>query len=102
MIVFATKGYVKWMAVLIILGGSFAGLQLGVYATRYVSSMKIRLLVALFLFIIVVSILLKQVNKVTLSSYLLLGSACLLSFTILLLLMKRGLAQILNKSNSQS
>jgi len=102
MIVYANKGYAKWMAVLIILAGSFVGLQLGVYATRYVPSMKIRLLFALFLFTIVVSILLKQINKVTLSSYLLVGSACLLSFTILLLLMKRRLAQILNKSNSQS
>jgi len=102
MMVYAIEGNVEWMAVLIILAGSFAGLQLGVYATRYVPSMKIRLLFALFLFIIAVSILLKQINKVTLSSYLLVGSACLLSFTILLPLMKRRLAQMLNKSNPQS
>ena len=38
----------EWIAALIILAGSLIGVQLGVYATKYVTGMKIKILFALF------------------------------------------------------
>lgn len=101
-IVYALAGKVEWISVLIILAGSFIGVPVGVSATRYVSAMKIRLLFALFLFSIAISIFLKQINWVTLSTYLMACSAFLISLAILLPLMKRRRGQELPKANLPS
>jgi hypothetical protein len=51
--------------------------------------MKIKILFALMLFAIAVSVFLKQIDIVTISSYLVGGSACVLSLAILLPLGKK-------------
>jgi hypothetical protein len=99
MIVFSMEGYVKWMVVLILLAGSFFGIQLGAHAARLVTSIRIRLLFALFLLFIAFSILLKQIKMVTLSSYLLVCSACSLSLVILFLLLRSLWARRSDRTN---
>jgi uncharacterized membrane protein YfcA len=102
MIVYSIEGYVKWMVVLTLLAGSFFGIQLGAHAARHVISIRTRFLFALFLLFIAFSILLKQIKMITLSSYLLVGSACLLSLAILFLLLRSLLVQQLKRRNSSS
>jgi hypothetical protein len=87
--IYALTGNVQWVPGLIILGGSIIGVQCGVYATEYVRGMKIKILFALMLFAIAVSVFLKQIDIVTISSYLVGGSACVLSLAILLPLGKK-------------
>jgi uncharacterized membrane protein YfcA len=88
-ILYAMERTVEWISVLILLAGSVVGVQVGAYATKYMTPTKIRVLFALFLFMVAISILLKQINMMTLSSYLLLGSAFSLSIAILFPLIKR-------------
>ena len=78
-----------WMAGLIILAGAIIGVYCGVYATEYATGMKIKILFALLLFVVAASVFLKQINMVTTSMYLVVGSACTLSLVILLPLGKR-------------
>lgn len=87
--VYALTGNVQWVAGLIILAGSIIGVQCGVYATEYVTGMKIKILFALMLLVVAVSVFLKQMNIVTISSYLVVGSACVVSLAILLPLRKK-------------
>ena len=82
--VYALAGRVEWLEALIILAASLIGVQLGVYATKYVTGMKIKILFALLLFVVAISVFLKQINMVTISSYLVVSSACVLCLTILL------------------
>ena len=82
--VYALAGYVEWITALIILAGSLLGVQLGVYATKYVTGTKIRVLFAMLVFVVAVSVFLKQMNMATISSYLLMSAACALCFAILL------------------
>ena len=83
-IVYAAAGRVEWLEALIILAGSLIGVQLGVYATKYRTGMKIRVLFAVLLFFVAISVFLKQINMVTMSGYLMIGSACALCLAILL------------------
>jgi uncharacterized membrane protein YfcA len=82
--VFALAGYVEWITALIILAGSLIGVRLGVYATNYVTGMKIRVLFALMVLAVGVSVFLKQINMATISSYLVMISACALCLVVLL------------------
>jgi len=91
--VYAIGQYVEWIPALIILGGSFIGVQLGVYATKYVTGMKIKVLFALLLLVVAVSVSLKQMNMATFSSWLILSSACVLCLAILFPLGKNLLAR---------
>lgn len=86
--VYAVAGYVEWIAALIILAGSLIGVQLGVYAIKYVTGMKIKILFALLLWVVAVSVFLKQINMATMSGYLVISSACLICLAILLPLRK--------------
>jgi hypothetical protein len=70
------------------------GIQIGAYATKYVTPLKIRMLFALFLLSIAISIFLKQIHMDTLSSYMMVGSAFLLSFSILYPLIKKLIPKI--------
>jgi uncharacterized membrane protein YfcA len=88
-ILYAMEGTVEWISVLILLAGSLFGVQVGAHATKYVTPMKIKVLFALFLFVVAISILLKQTGYATLSSYLLLSAAFLLAFVILFPLIRR-------------
>jgi len=99
-IIYAMEGKVEWISVLILLAGSMVGIQVGAYATKYVTPVKVRMLFALFLLFIAISILLKQIHMVTLSSYIMVGSACLLSFTILFPLIKKLITRRSDKENS--
>jgi uncharacterized membrane protein YfcA len=81
--VFALAGYVEWITALILLAGSLVGVRLGVYATIYVTGMKIRVLFALMVLAVAVSVFLKQINMATVSSYLVMSTACALCFAIL-------------------
>lgn len=81
--VYAVAGYVEWLKALIILAGSLFGVSMGVYATKYVTGMKIKILFALLLLVVAVSVFLKQINIVAISKYLVLSSACALCFAIL-------------------
>ena len=87
--VYALTGNVQWMAGFIILAGSLIGVQCGVYATEYVTGMKIKILFALLLVVVAASVFLKQINMVTTSAYLVVCSACALSLAILLPLRKK-------------
>ena len=82
--VYALAGSVQWMAGLIILAGAIIGVHCGVYATEYVTGMKIKILFGLLLFVVAGSVFLKQINMETTSTYLVVGSACVLSLVILL------------------
>jgi uncharacterized membrane protein YfcA len=82
--VFALGGYVELIPALILLAGSLVGVQLGVYATKYVTGMKIRVLFALMVLAVAVSVFLKQMDMATISSYLVMISACALCLVILL------------------
>jgi uncharacterized membrane protein YfcA len=93
-ILYAIEGKVEWISVLILLAGSVVGIQVGAFATKYVTALKIRMFFALFLLFIAISILLKQIHLVRLSSYMMVGSACWLSFTILSPLMKKLIPKI--------
>jgi uncharacterized membrane protein YfcA len=86
--VFALVGYVQWLPALILLAGSLIGVHLGVYATRYVTGLKIRNLFALMVLSVGVSVLLKQINMALISSYLVMSSACALCLVILFPLRK--------------
>lgn len=87
--VYSLTGNVQWMAGFIILAGAIIGVHCGVYATEYVTGMKIKILFALLVFVVAASVFLKQINLVTTSMYLVVGSACALSLVILLPLGKR-------------
>lgn len=87
--VYALTGNVQWAAGFIILAGSIIGVQCGVYATEYVTGIKIKILFALLLFVIAASVFLKQIGMVTLSSYLVFCSAGALCLVILLPLRKK-------------
>ncbi|UCF57179.1 MAG: TSUP family transporter [Deltaproteobacteria bacterium] len=80
---YGLTGSVQWIAALIILAGSLIGVQLGVYATKYVTGMRIKILFALLLLVVAVSVFLKQINMVTMSGYLVISSACALCLIIL-------------------
>jgi len=80
--VYAIGQYVEWIPALIILAGSLLGVQLGVYATKYVTGMKIKILFALLLLVVAVSVFLKQINMATFSTWLILSSACALCLAI--------------------
>ena len=82
--VFGLAGYVQWISALIIFAGSLLGVHLGVYATRYVTGMKIRNLFALMVLAVAVSVFLKQINMATVSSYLVMSSACALCLAVLI------------------
>lgn len=82
--VFGLGGYVEWIPALILLAGSLGGVRLGVYATRYMTGMKIRVLFALMVLAVAVSVCLKQINMATISSYLVMSAACALCLAILL------------------
>ena len=90
---YATAGSVEWIVALIILAGSLIGVQMGVYATKYVTGMRIKILFALLLLFVAISVFLKQINMVTISRYLVLSSACALCLVILLPLGKNLLAR---------
>jgi len=92
--IYALAGYVKWIPAAIILGGSLIGVQLGVYATKYVTGMRIKILFAMLLLIVAVSVFLKQINMATISSYLVVSSACAICLAIMLPLRERLLALI--------
>lgn len=87
--VYAITGNVQWGAGFIILAGSIIGVQCGVYATEYVTGMKIKILFALFLLLVAASVFLKHINLVTISSYLVVCSASALGLAILLPLWKK-------------
>jgi len=80
--VYAIGQYVEWIPALIILAGSLIGVQFGVYATKYVTGMKIKVLFALLLLVVAVSVFLKQINMATFSTWLILSSACALCLAI--------------------
>lgn len=91
--VYGLAGSVEWITALIILAGSLVGVQLGVYATKYVTGMRIKILFALLLLLVAVSVLLKQINMVTMSGYLVVSSACALCLVVLLPLRKHLLTR---------
>jgi len=93
MIVYAIAGKAEWVSVLIILAASVVGVQVGVYATQYIPPMKIRFLFALFPLFVALSVLLKQIEMVTASTYLVGVSALILSLIILLVTVRNRLAQ---------
>jgi len=88
-VVYAFAGYVEWITGLILLAGSLGGVRLGVYATTYVTGTKIRVLFALMVLAVAVSVFMKQINMTILSSYLVMSAACALCLAILLPLGKK-------------
>lgn len=100
--VYAVAGYVEWIMALIILGGSLIGVQIGVSATKYVRGMRIKILFALLLLFVAVSILLKQINMDSFSRYLVVISSCLLCLAILFPLRKNLLLQTSSKGKPKS
>ncbi|MBW1738761.1 MAG: sulfite exporter TauE/SafE family protein, partial [Deltaproteobacteria bacterium] len=81
--VYAIGQYVEWIPGLIILGGSLVGVELGVYATKYVTGVKIKILFALLLLVVAISVSLKQIDMTAFSTWLILSSACALCLAIL-------------------
>jgi len=91
--IYALAGYAEWIPAVIILGGSLIGMQLRVYATKYVTGTKTKILFALLLLAVAASVFLKQINMITISTYLILSSAFVLCLAIPLPLSKNFLAK---------
>ena len=80
--IYGLAGRVQWLMALVVLGGAVLGVQVGARATRSVEGARIRVLFALLLLAVTVSVLLKQMGTPHLSLYLLLISASLLASVI--------------------
>jgi hypothetical protein len=72
-----------------LLAGSLIGVKLGVYATTSVTGMRIKVLFALMLLAVAVSVFLRQIHMATISSCLVMSTACALFLAILLPLRKK-------------
>lgn len=101
-VAYAIAGRVEWIPGLIILAGSLIGVQMGVYATKYVTGVRIKILFALLLLFVAISVFLKQINVVTISSYIIVSSACALCLVILFPLGKNLLARTSSQGKSKS
>jgi len=100
-IVYALAESVRWGPAVVILAGSLVGVQLGVSASKYVTGVRIRVLFAVLLLIVAISVFLKEMGVTPLDSYLLLGSTGALTLTILVpLLKKSGLLRPLHVEKS--
>ncbi|RLA95781.1 MAG: sulfite exporter TauE/SafE family protein [Deltaproteobacteria bacterium] len=80
--IYGLAGRVQWLMALVVLGGAVLGVQVGARATRSVKGARIRVLFALLLLAVTVSVLLKQMGSPDVSLYLLLISASLLASVI--------------------
>jgi len=88
-IAYALTGNVKWMAALVILLGSITGVQVGVSASKDMTDIRLRLLFALLLFFVVISVLLKELKLATTSIYIMIGSASALAGIMLISVARR-------------
>ena len=80
---YALTGHVDVTTGLILLLGSLLGVKIGVSATRVSTDAKIKVLFALLLLSVAVSVFLKQIERTAIGSYLVVAAACLLCLIIL-------------------
>ena len=74
---------------LALLAGSLLGVKIGVSATRVSTDAKIKVLFALLLLSVAVSVFLKQIGRTAIGSYFVVAAACLFCLIILWPLRKR-------------
>ncbi|MBI5528377.1 MAG: sulfite exporter TauE/SafE family protein [Deltaproteobacteria bacterium] len=85
---YGIKGRVDLLAAIWMLLGAAAGAQMGTVAVKYVKGYSIRLLFAVTIFIACLSVLLKQLEMQTASSFTILTAGIVISLVILGLLVK--------------
>jgi uncharacterized membrane protein YfcA len=79
---YAITGHVDWTTALVILIGSFLGIQLGVLAAKVAAEIRIKILFAFSLLCIAVSVFFKQVELTTESIMLVMVGSSVLCFII--------------------
>jgi uncharacterized membrane protein YfcA len=94
---YAITGHVEWTIAVFILIGSLLGIQLGVAAVKTVAEIRIKVLFALLLFCIAVSVFLKQIELTIVSSYLVVSGALVLCLIILYPIGRDFLARALHR-----
>jgi uncharacterized protein len=82
-VTYAFTGHVEWKVAVFIIIGSFLGIHLGIKATKNCADKKIKIMFAIMLIGIAVSVFLKQVGRYVLGSYLVIIMAVVLCFAII-------------------
>jgi uncharacterized membrane protein YfcA len=92
---YALAGRVELLAAIMILAGASAGVQIGAFATRYISANRVRHYFAITILMAGVSVALKQAAVIfgldflnIVATYLLLGVACGMSLFIVIMFLK--------------
>lgn len=80
---YALTGHVEGLTAAVILVGSFLGVQIGATAAKSAAEMRIKVLFALLLFCVGVSVFLKQIGMAVLGGYLVVSTTCALCFIII-------------------
>jgi len=92
---YAITGHVDWTIAVFILIGSLLGIQLGVAAVKTAAEIRIKVLFALLLFCVAVSVFLKQMELTIVGSYLVVSGAIVLCLIILWPVSRHFLAKAL-------
>jgi uncharacterized membrane protein YfcA len=98
---YGIKGRVDLIAAVWMLLGAAAGAQMGTVAVKYVKGYSIRLLFAITIFIACISVLLKQLELQTASSFMILTAGIVISVVILSLLVKGIIAERTGMKNGE-
>ena len=94
---YAISGHVDWTTALVILIGSFLGIQLGVVATKTAAEKRIKVLFALLLLCVAVSVFLKQIDSPNVGIYLVVSGSIILCLIIFWPVGRNFLAKGLNR-----
>lgn len=94
---YSATGHVNWTAGIVILAGSILGIQLGVAAVKRAAEMKIKILFAILLFCVALSVFLKQIELKIIGGYVVLSGAVGLCLIILFPVVSNFLAGVFRR-----
>jgi len=94
---YTMTGHVDWTAGIVVLAGSILGIHLGVAAVNAVAEKRIKILFALLLFCVTVSVLLKQLDLKIAGSYVVMSGAAALCLVILYPFMRNFLSRVFRR-----
>ncbi len=94
---YAIAGHVDWTTAVVILTGSIVGIQLGVAAVKTAAEIRIKVLFAILLFYVAISVFFKQIELTIASSYLVVSGALGLCLIILYPIGRDFLARALHR-----
>lgn len=99
---YAITGYVEWITAVVIFVGSLLGIQMGVIAVKSATEMRIKVLFALLLLSVAVSLFLKHIGMTLLGSFLVVSTACALCLIIIWPVNRYFFAKILSRNKPKS